>query len=91
MALNSAKRIEYIQKTITTKELIDVGFPTFYKKTPHRSGNAQRHTTKSSTSIDANYPYAHRLDQGYSHQSPQGMVKPTIDAIRAYIKKKLGA
>lgn len=91
MALNSVKRLEYIQKTITAKELIDnAGYPTFYKNTAIKSGNARRHTTKTNTEIDANYPYAKRLDQGWSKQFPKGMVKPTIDAIRAYIKKKLG-
>ena len=91
MTLNAVKRLEYIQKTITPKELIDnAGYPTFYKKTPHRTGNAQRHTTKTSSSIDANYPYAKRLDEGWSNQSPNGMVKPTIIAIQDYIRKKLG-
>lgn len=91
MTLNAVKRLEYIQKTITPKELIDnAGYPTFIKSTPVKTGNARRHTKKTSTEIDANYPYAKRLDEGWSRQSPKGMIAPTIAAIRAYIKKKLG-
>jgi hypothetical protein len=87
---NTRNRLKYLQKNITAKALIDVGFPIFLKHTPVKSGNAVKHTTKNSSEINANYPYAKRLDEGYSHQSSQGMVKPTIDAMRAYIKKTLG-
>ena len=37
--------------------------------------------------INANYPYAKRLDEGYSNQSPDGMTKPT----EAFIKKRVAA
>jgi hypothetical protein len=37
------------------------------------------------TQINANYPYAQRLDDGYSPQSPDGMTKPTLD----FIKKRV--
>lgn len=54
----------------------------FVKETPIRSGNARRKTTlKNKKIIDANYPYAQRLDEGYSKQSPQGMTEPTMDFI----------
>jgi hypothetical protein len=54
----------------------------FVKETPIRSGNARRNTTlKNKKDIVANYPYAQRLDEGYSKQSPQGMTEPTMDFI----------
>ena len=57
---------------------------TFFKAiTPIRSGNARRSTSLSKDIIHAQYPYADRLDQGYSRQAPNGMSKPT----KAFIKK----
>lgn len=54
----------------------------FVKETPIRSGNARRNTQlKGKKEIIANYPYAQRLDQGYSKQSPEGMTQPTSDFI----------
>jgi hypothetical protein len=54
----------------------------FVKETPIRSGNARRNTTlKNKKDIVANYPYAQRLDEGYSKQSPKGMTEPTMDFI----------
>lgn len=87
---NAQNKIASVKKTINPTNLINVGFPVFLKNTPIRSGNARAHTTKSATEINAKYPYAQRLDNGWSKQSPDGMVKPTIEAIRAYIKKQLG-
>ena len=62
----------------------------FKDLTPVRKGNARRKTTLQNEKIEANYPYAQRLDEGWSKKNPDGMVKPTILAIRAYIKKTLG-
>jgi hypothetical protein len=54
----------------------------FVKETPIRSGNARRNTKlKNKKEIVANYPYAQRLDEGYSKQSPQGMTEPTMDYV----------
>ena len=53
----------------------------FVKETPVRSGNARRKTKLNNKTIQANYPYAQRLDEGYSKQSPEGMTQPTVDFI----------
>lgn len=53
----------------------------FVQNTPVRSGNARRNTKLRKDTIVANYAYAQRLDEGYSKQSPQGMIKPTEDYI----------
>jgi hypothetical protein len=90
MALNAETRLKELQTKITAQVLTDVAYPVFVKNTPVKSGNARRHTIKASTEIDANYPYAVRLDKGWSKQSPKGMVAPTVDAVRAYIRKVLG-
>lgn len=87
---NAKKRIAKIQKTLDPVNLANVAYPVFLKNTPIRSGNARRNTSKQGSEIRASYPYAQRLDNGWSRQSPDGMVRPTLAAIRAYIKKQLG-
>lgn len=54
----------------------------FKQITPIRSGNARRKTRLRGNTIRANYPYAGRLDDGYSPQAPEGMTKPTLRFIR---------
>ena len=54
----------------------------FVKDTPIRSGNARRHTNLNNKTIYASYPYAQRLDEGWSKQSPDGMTKPTENFIQ---------
>ena len=64
-------------------KLPEEAYKVFVKETPVRSGNARRNTKyqKTKKQINANYPYAQRLDEGYSKQSPEGMVKPTEEYI----------
>lgn len=61
----------------------------FVKNTPIRTGNARRKTKLVGDTIDANYPYAKALDEGYSKQSPKGMVEPTRKFINKRIKQIL--
>ena len=56
-------------------------FDFFHDLTPYRTGNAKNNTFRSGKTIQASYPYAGRLDEGYSNQAPQGMSGPTIDHI----------
>lgn len=54
--------------------------------TPKDRGNARNKTTLYSKSvIQANYPYAKRLDEGYSKQAPRGMTRP----LKEWLKRKL--
>lgn len=63
----------------------------FVSITPIDSGNARRSTALvNGRQIQANYPYAQRLDQGYSKQARNGMVKPTQKFIDEKIKKITG-
>lgn len=49
----------------------------FVSLTPIKTGNARSRTRLvNNKTIEANYPYAQRLDQGWSRQAPNGMVKP---------------
>lgn len=67
--------------------LPEQAFEVFYDNTPVRSGNARRRTDLQGDTIRANYPYAARLDQGYSRQSPRGMVEPTERFLRQQLRK----
>ncbi len=66
--------------------LAQKGHAHFKKITPKRSGNAKRRTVLNKGNIEANYPYAVRLDNGWSKQAPQGMVQPTIEYMRKIVK-----
>jgi hypothetical protein len=61
---------------------------TFFRKvTPIDKGNARRNTrlitnVPNKTTILADYPYAGRLNEGYSIQAPEGMTRPAITYIR---------
>ena len=57
---------------------------TFFKAhTPIKTGTARSRTVLKKDVIIAAYPYAQRLDDGYSRQAPDGMSKPT----EAYVQK----
>ena len=59
--------------------------------TPVRSGNARRNTNLRGTDkIVANYPYAERLDNGYSKQAPRGMSIPFEKWVRQKVKQIFG-
>ena len=65
----------------------------FRNLTPVRSGNARNKTKYRSGSdehtIAANYPYAKRLDTGWSDQAPDGMSEPTLDYIEQQVEHRL--
>lgn len=77
---SSLKRI-----TAKLKLLPQEAYKEFVKETPIRSGRARRSTKLKGNVIEANYPYAKRLDEGYSDQSPDGMTTPT----EAFVKKRV--
>ena len=62
----------------------------FVALTPIRSGNARRNTTLSGDTIQAHYPYADRLDNGWSKQAPRGMTLPFEKWFRNRIKQIMG-
>ena len=57
---------------------------TFFRAhTPIKTGRARSSTFIKKDVITAAYPYAQRLDDGYSRQAPDGMSRPT----EAFVKK----
>jgi|TARA_B110000977_G_scaffold28951_1_gene37418 hypothetical protein len=91
LRLKTSRIVPHLQKKdkrlrVVPKEAYDV----FKEATPVRSGNARRKTRLQGTTIKADYPYAQRLDDGWSRQAPQGMVDPTIKFIKSKIAEILG-
>ena len=80
-------RLDQIKKDLDPKVMATLAYPVFVSATPRRSGNAQSQTTLKGSVIDANYPYAKRLDEGYSKLKPEGMTKPTEKWFKQYINK----
>lgn len=62
----------------------------FRALTPIRSGNARRRTLLVGETIQANYPYAQRLDEGWSKQAPKGITRPWEQWFRKRIQKIMG-
>lgn len=75
------------------KELVKVprqGLAEYQRLTPIRSGNARRNTYLQGDTIHADYPYAARLDEGYSKQAPRGMSTPWFKWFENRIKQIMG-
>lgn len=97
------KRITEIEKATTPRQLAKVAFAYFrdgsressvqgdgkFKGTPVDTGRARKSTLLKDNEIQARYPYAQRLDQGWSKQAPEGMTKPTENYIEQYVKKQV--
>jgi hypothetical protein len=61
--------------------------------TPIKTGNAKRNTNfekrTNGGTIRGDYPYANRLNEGYSKQAKRGMTEPTIREIRRMVRRVL--
>jgi hypothetical protein len=61
--------------------------------TPKRTGNARSKTNfvqkQNGGTIRGDYPYANRLNEGYSKQAKDGMTEPTIKEIRRMVRRVL--
>lgn len=64
----------------------------FQSLTPIRSGNARSNTYLSNNNsvIKGNYPYATKLDSGWSRQAPRGMIGPFSIWFKQQLKKITG-
>lgn len=102
---NIANRLNKVLETLDDKNISKIAHQSFVKNTPigdpnrwktkykpknYRPGNARRNTMLKGNTIEANYPYAKRLEEGYSSQAPDGMTEPTLESVREYVYKTLG-
>lgn len=91
----SRKDLGLLQKDINkaVSDSMNSTYRYFRRITPKRSGNARSNTDydRRNLEIIADYPYAARLDEGWSKQAPKGFTDPTIDElerlINNYIKR----
>jgi len=76
---------------IEFKTLTPIGKPETWKSPPPKNyvpGNARRSTKLvNNDTIEANYPYAVRLDEGWSRQAPKGMIEPFKQWLAKQIQK----
>jgi hypothetical protein len=105
MSKNCVNRLNKILQTLDNKNISTVAYNAYKDNTPigdpnrwksrrapknYKPGNARRKTKLQGNEIQADYPYAKRLEEGWSTQAPDGMTKPTIEEIRAYVYNTLG-
>lgn len=73
------------------KQYPDRAHDKYVELTPRRSGNARSKTVLKNQTIEANYPYAERLDQGWSKiQAPQGMTVPFDRWVKSEMRRIFG-
>jgi hypothetical protein len=77
-----------LERALEPEVLAKEAYKFFRSKTPIKTGNARRNTHLTGATIQGDYPYATRLDKGYSSQAPEGMSKPTDEFVRNYISKQ---
>lgn len=85
---NIVPKTKRIEKGL--RRVPDRAYKFFVSVTPIKTGNARRRTRLQQTSIVADYPYAKRLNQGWSRQAPDGMIKPTVEYIKRILKGIFG-
>lgn len=77
------------------EQIMPKAYKYFKSITPKRSGNARFQTKLNNQyEIETTYPYAERLDNGWSKQAPNGMTKPTEKEIARLVQqyvRKTGA
>jgi hypothetical protein len=84
------KRFKEIEQASNPQTMAKLAYDTWVKFTPKDTGNARNKTKLKNTEIHADYPYAVRLDQGWSKQfQGQGMTKPTLAELQKYVKNNL--
>jgi len=65
-------------------------YPYYKSETPVRSGNARNQTKLKGQTINSDYAYAGRLDEGWSKQAPMGFTKPSISRLDKIIDNIIG-
>jgi hypothetical protein len=77
-----------IKKMKAALELLpQQAFREWVKDTPIQTGNARRKTRLNKNTIEAQYPYAQRLDEGSSKQAPKGMSEPVQKFVEQQMRK----
>jgi hypothetical protein len=73
------------------RQFPDQALDQFVELTPVRTGNARSRTRLvNNDTIVADYPYAERLDSGWSKQAPRGMTQPFEAWVRRWVNRVFG-
>ena len=83
------RKLKEIQIELNEDNLAKLGADYMRTITPVRSGNARRNTFADGNMIKAEYPYAKRLDEGWSKQNQIGLIEPTLKYLENYIQTKV--
>jgi hypothetical protein len=78
-------RLDEVERKI--RQIKDRAHEKFQEVTPIRTGNAKSKTRRIADGVEADYPYANRLNEGYSRQAPKGMTEPTVEDIQDYVRR----
>lgn len=81
------KKLKEIEVQLDATKFATEGARFMKSITPRDTGNAQRNTFSRGDTIYAEYPYAKRLDEGWSKQNTKGLIEPTIKHLEDLINK----
>lgn len=71
-------------------DVVKKALPKAKNHTPVDKGNARNKTRiENGTTIASRYPYAERLDTGWSKQAPRGFTDPTIKDMERIIEQEV--
>jgi hypothetical protein len=83
------KKLKEIEVQLDATKFATEGARFMKSITPIDKGNARRKTFSRGDTIYAEYPYAKRLDEGWSKQNTTGLIDPTIQHLQDLINKGL--
>ena len=88
----NTKEVERLLDKLDTvaEEVIDLAYPILKNNTPVRQGNARNRTKQQGLTIKSDYPYADKLNNGWSKQAPKGFTEPTIKFMERFINARVG-
>jgi hypothetical protein len=89
ISYNARTTLQDLKTTISKLNQLPVdAYNFFVKTTPIDTGHARKSTKLvGNKTIEASYPYAQRLDEGYSKQAKDGMSKPTEQFMKARVRQ----
>lgn len=83
------RKLKEIEIILSDVDIAKEGADYMRSITPIRSGNARNNTYSDGNIIRAEYPYAKRLDEGWSKQNQIGLIEPTLQHLEKYIQSKV--
>jgi hypothetical protein len=84
----------FTQLSAMPKTVMKKTYPVLKQNTPIRSGNARSKTREHNANpkrlqIKSEYPYAGRLDEGWSKQAPKGFTEPSINKLEDFVEQEI--